>query len=60
MLNQPQRNLSKTCYFTITVKSRLIMAKIKNKIEDQKNLLVFLKVVISDIRDAFGANHFIQ
>jgi len=32
----------------------------KNKIGDQKNLLanfIFLKV-ISNIRDAFGANHF--
>jgi len=33
----------------------------KDKIGDQKNLLanfMFLKVVVSNIRDVFGANHF--
>jgi len=50
-------------FFMIAVKLRLVMPKInkKNKIRDQKNLLAnftFLKVVVSNIRDAFGANHF--
>jgi len=34
-----------------------------DKIEDQKNLLanfIFLKVVVSNIRDTFGANYFIS
>jgi len=38
------------------------MSKInKKKTSDQKNLLmnfIFLKVVISNIRNVFGANHF--
>jgi len=50
-------------FSTIAVKLRLVMSKTnkKDKIRDQKNLLanfIFLKVVVNDIRDAFGANHF--
>jgi len=47
-------------FSTIVVKLRLIIPK-TNKIRNRKNLLanlIFLKVVVSDIRDAFGANHF--
>jgi len=50
-------------FSTIAVKLRLIMLKITKKKVDQKNLLanfIFLKVVISNIRDAFGANHYIK
>jgi len=52
-------------FSTITMKSRLVMSKTnkKNKIGDQKNLAInynFLKVVVSNIRDAFDANHFTQ
>jgi len=47
-------------FSTIAVKLVwLIMSK--NKIRNQKYLpanLIFLKVVVSNIRDAFGANHF--
>jgi len=50
-------------FSTIAVKLRLIMSKTnkKDKIGDQKNLLtnfIFLKVVVSNIRDVFGANYF--
>jgi len=50
-------------FSTITVKLRLIMPKInkKDKIGDQKNSLanfIFLKVVVSNIHDAFGINYF--
>jgi len=51
-------------FFTIAVKLRLIIPKTnkkKNKMGDQKNLFtnfIFLKVFISNIRNAFGANHF--
>jgi len=46
-----------------SMKLQLVMSKTnkKNKIGDQKKLLVnfiFLKVVVSNICDAFGANHF--
>jgi len=48
---------------TIAVKLRLVMPKTnkKDKIGDQNNLLanfIFLKVVVNNICDAFGANHF--
>jgi len=50
-------------FFMIAMKLRLVMPKTnkKDKIGYQKNLLVnfiFLKVVVSNIRDAFCANHF--
>jgi len=50
-------------FSTIAVKLRLVMPKTnkKDKIENQKNLLVnfiFLKIVVSNICDVFGTNHF--
>jgi len=51
-------------FFTIAVKLRLVLSKTnkKDKIGDQKNVFanfIFLNVVISNIHNAFGANHFI-
>jgi len=49
-------------FFTIALKLRLIMPKTnkKDEIGDKKNLLanfIFLKIVVNNIRDAFGTNH---
>jgi len=51
-------------FFTIIMKSQLVMPK-TNKKQNRKseNLFtnyIFLKVVVSNIRDVFDANHFTQ
>jgi len=65
--NNDQSTTAKTyprhvIFYSIAVKLRLVMPKINKKQKgNQKNLLanfIFLKVVASNVRDAFGANHF--
>jgi len=52
-------------FSTIAVKLRLVMSKInkRDKIGDQKYLLanfIFLKVIVSNMRDASRASYFIS
>jgi len=56
------RNKKKTILFLVLLNICALAVPEKDKIRDQKNLLanfIFLKVVVSNIHNASGANYFI-